>query len=245
MSVSSVSLTIQNAPRDPKPMLDAGRFQIRRLANEIGLFGDEAAKEAFMQLTPEGQAEAVCMKLKEIDTTGVMPASQPASQMQMTPPQAPMQGTPLMAPPQAAPPATSRRQPRTSTDAAAPAAGLDPAAAIVEHLKSIGAQLQQLSKQTEQANVIADKNQEKTAKVQELLNTLCSELEKLNPFLSGLTETMKGLMNLQYSSLALNLMLAEQVLNGNRNDILTEAFRDTLSIRGIVESLSSQGKFKG
>lgn len=88
--------TPATAPRDVAALARLGRFNLRDLAGQLGLFGTDEQNMAFMGLTTDKQAEEVFNALKRFDTTnGGPPEVHP--QMPQAMPQ-PMQ--PQSAPPQ-------------------------------------------------------------------------------------------------------------------------------------------------
>lgn len=71
--MTTATVTVANASRDPEVLKDAGRFGLRTLAMELGMFADASYKIAFQGLTAEKQAEAIVAKLHELDGTKAAP----------------------------------------------------------------------------------------------------------------------------------------------------------------------------
>lgn len=65
--MTSTQVTVETAPRDLEGLKKAGRFNLRVLAQELGLFEKEADKTAFMQASNDQQAETVLKYLLEKD----------------------------------------------------------------------------------------------------------------------------------------------------------------------------------
>lgn len=78
--MTTTQVTAQSAPRDTEGLSKLGRFNLRILAQEIGMFDSEANKGAFMSLNSEGQVKAVQAKLAELDgATASTPARTPSN----------------------------------------------------------------------------------------------------------------------------------------------------------------------
>lgn len=65
--MTSTQISIETAPRDLEGLKKVGRFNLRILAQAIGLFETEANKTAFMQATNDQQAETIMKLLQEKD----------------------------------------------------------------------------------------------------------------------------------------------------------------------------------
>ena len=58
------TITVDSAPREADKLANIGRFQLRRLAEALGLCDTEQKKSAFMAGTPNEMAQAVALALK-------------------------------------------------------------------------------------------------------------------------------------------------------------------------------------
>lgn len=77
MSTAIGSLTAESAPRDPMVLATIGRYQLRRLAADIGLSDTDEKKAAFASSTPDEMAQAVSVALKLLDASrGKSPQSE-------------------------------------------------------------------------------------------------------------------------------------------------------------------------
>lgn len=65
--MSQTQLTPETAPRDAAELAKIGRFNLRMLAEKLGLFSDEATKAAFMSLSNEEQADNCAKALAALD----------------------------------------------------------------------------------------------------------------------------------------------------------------------------------
>lgn len=77
-----------SAPRDKEGLVRLGRFQLRALANELGLLTSEESKNAFMAMSVDEQAGAVldALKLQDKGGGGSAPAAAaPAEKPKRTP----------------------------------------------------------------------------------------------------------------------------------------------------------------
>jgi hypothetical protein len=75
--MNTSALTIKNAPRDPNELAKIGRFNLRRIAEELGLFTDEASKARFMAGKNTDMAQALAVHLQQLDQNGGAPVVQP------------------------------------------------------------------------------------------------------------------------------------------------------------------------
>lgn len=117
MSQSAVSVT--DAPRDLDKLKALGRFNLRRLAEELGVFSTEAAKGAFMNGTNEQMGQAVYEALMKLD--GESGKAAPAAAGKRTP----------------VTNGKTSKPKETETTTAAPAASSAPAAGVQELLAAI------------------------------------------------------------------------------------------------------------
>jgi hypothetical protein len=65
--MTATQISVSTAPREIEGLKKAGRFNLRVLAQELGLFENEAAKTAFMSASNDQQAETVLKYLLEKD----------------------------------------------------------------------------------------------------------------------------------------------------------------------------------
>jgi hypothetical protein len=120
MSQSAVSIT--DAPRDLEKLQALGRFNLRRLAEELGVFKDEATKGAFMNGTNPQMGQAVYEALVKFDAESGK-ASAPAAAKR----------TPVTNGKTSKPKETET--PAASTPSAAPAAGIQELLGAINGLK--------------------------------------------------------------------------------------------------------------
>jgi hypothetical protein len=243
MAVSGVTLTKENAPRDPVELLKQGRFGVRRVAKELGLLEDGIA-DAYFALKPEEQADAVCAKLRELDAGGAVAPSQPVQQVQQQPmqqqvlPSMPVQEQPVQQAP-------VTRQPRTRAAAAPSTTSGDPAMLLVENVKVVGAQLAALSQQQEAHTKALEENNKLLARQVAGQERICVEIEKISPFLSKAIDVDFGTSTLQLTTLAMVLLFAAPQLGAPEDEILTASLSDAGRIKKLVEAFGNQGKAKG
>lgn len=125
---SLAKLTKENAPRNHTELAKIGRFQLRQLADELGLFTSEDVKMAYQVLDTKDQAQQVLDALNALDKGGGG------------------------APPADAPTTKTKRQPKTSEDAppAGGGGGSDPRVGqVLEVLEAQGKVLTNISVQLE------------------------------------------------------------------------------------------------
>lgn len=65
--MTATQITVATAPRDLEGLKKAGRFNLRVLAQELGIFNSETDKTSFMQASNDQQAETVLKYLQEKD----------------------------------------------------------------------------------------------------------------------------------------------------------------------------------
>ncbi len=123
MSQSAVSIT--DAPRDLEKLQALGRFNLRRLAEELGVFKDEATKGAFMNGTNPQMGQAVYEALVKFDAESGK-ASAPAAAKR----------TPVTNGKTSKPPKETET-PAASTPGAAPTAGIQELLAAIGGLKEV------------------------------------------------------------------------------------------------------------
>lgn len=243
MTMSAV--TVATASRDPEVLAQSGRFQLRRLAEQLDMWPDEAAKTAFMSLSNAAMAQTVAAKLKEEDAKGggkapaaSAPATNGAVQQQQ---QAPAE-TPATPPPAATKPA--KRQPTTPSDPGPGAAvgNTDAAAQVVASLQSVVNGLTQLTKDLQTASQSSEQSAANSQQVKEQVSVLIGELEKLNPWLTATSGALKGIVQMQCTGLALNLLLAEQVLGASRTEVLQAAIADSAELEKQLFPGAAPGK---
>lgn len=68
MTTAAVLFTPQNAPRDAAKIIAGGTFQMRRLADSLGMLPAQEQQMAFSKLTPPERAEAILKALLEYDS---------------------------------------------------------------------------------------------------------------------------------------------------------------------------------
>lgn len=69
--MTATQISVETAPRDLELLKKVGRFNLRVLAQELGLFKSEESKQAFMQATNDQQSDTIYKALMEKD--GVSP----------------------------------------------------------------------------------------------------------------------------------------------------------------------------
>lgn len=232
------SVTLQTAPRNVDELSQIGRFQLRRLADQLGLCADEPSKQAFMGMSSPVQAQAVLTKLLEHDKGGANGAPANGAVAQAQAPAAP-QTPPAQA--QAAPAETPKRQPKTASDPGTAAQGqVDAATQVVEALQGVAGKLGDLIQKFDRVAKSSDAAGISSEQVKGQVNALIAELGKLNPYLQSLSEAMKGVVQMQCVVTTLNLMLAEQVLGAPRDEVLQAAIADAPGVQKLLQA--TQGK---
>lgn len=68
--MSTSTFNPHNAPRDPNELAKVGRFKLRRLAEEMGMFTDEASKSRFMAGSNNEMAQSLAVHLQAMDSNG-------------------------------------------------------------------------------------------------------------------------------------------------------------------------------
>lgn len=68
--MTSTQISVETAPRDLEELKKVGRYNLRVLAQAIGLFETEANKTSFMQASNDQQAETILKLLLEKDGVG-------------------------------------------------------------------------------------------------------------------------------------------------------------------------------
>ncbi len=65
--MTTQQITPENAPRDAEQLSKIGRFHMRTLADQLGVFATNEGKTAFMALSPEGMGQELLRLLTEVD----------------------------------------------------------------------------------------------------------------------------------------------------------------------------------
>lgn len=188
--------TIESAPREQEKLANIGRFQLRRLAEELGLLNTEQKKNAFMSGTPSEMAQAVSMALRTRDASGGAVVSAPPM-MQETPVQAPVAEAPV-------------REPRTRTRVEAPVQAQEGTAtpAFLSELRALNdntrAELMGLNKLIKESG-LAD---------------LLPKVERLEEAVVGLMEQNKFLFSIVL------MVAEQHIRDASRTEILRTAAED-------------------
>lgn len=206
MSGPTVStITIDSAPREPEKLANIGRFQLRRLAETLGLLVDENKKNAFMSSTPTEMSQVVSMALKNRDggapalpthTNGSNghalaqePVREPATTVQ--------ESEPVREP----------TTPRTRSKSAEKAAMAPASDETTTQLKALTAELSTIS-----ASLVAlVKGLDQGALIQKV---------------DGIRSVVEGIYDQNKVLCAIVLTLAEQHLNASRGEILQQVAQE-------------------
>lgn len=217
MNTMIQQMSVNNAPRDLDGLQKIGKYQLRRIAQELGKMNDQANVQAFMQLQLPNMAEAVCSWLKEYDATN---GGAPAPQKMVAPPpvvEAPVVPPPVLAPPAAfggPPPLPSGRTPATGVSAPPSGGpGIPEITALIVAVQETKASQVALAKQME---------------------GLMTSLGKILEVLPRMQGNLNSLDNLSHVGLSLNLMLAEQHLQDARPAILEAACAEAKSLTTLL-----------
>jgi TolA-binding protein len=156
--MSTSALTVQNAPRDPNELAKVGRFKLRRLAEELALFTDDASKGRFMAGSNQEMAQAIATHLTAMD-------------------QGNGQAGPAVAMPATAPPQTAvqRTPSNDATKAAAPAAA------------PVGAGAEALVQTVGQANALINELSGKVVELEGVISEQTEALSELAQAVRGNT----------------------------------------------------------
>jgi hypothetical protein len=71
------TVNVQTAPRDVESLSKLGRFNLRKLAEELNIFSDEKGQGEFSSGSNQEQAQAIAAALAQMDGGGAEAASQP------------------------------------------------------------------------------------------------------------------------------------------------------------------------
>jgi hypothetical protein len=188
--------TVESAPREQEKLANIGRFQLRRLAEELGLLNTEQKKNAFMSGTPSEMAQAVSMALRTRDASGGTVVSAPPM-MQEVPVQAPVVEAPV-------------REPRTRARVEAPIQAQEGTAtpAFLAELRALTdntrAELMGLNKLVKDAG----------------LSDLLPKVERLEEAVVGLMEQNKFLFSIVL------MVAEQHIRDASRTEILRTAAED-------------------
>lgn len=197
--------TVESAPREPEKLANIGRFQLRRLGDELGLLNTEQKKNAFMSGTPAEMAQAVSAALKIRDGGGSLTPVAPA-------PAAPAQEPPVRVPVVEEPVREPRIRARTEAPVQVPESSPTPA-------------LSELRNELRNVEGGIEKARAEIVGVERLvrdtsLTVLLPKLERLEEAVVGLAEQNKFLFSII-------LMVAEQhIRDASRTEILRTAAED-------------------
>lgn len=205
------ALTIETAPRDLEALKDQGRYRLRRLAEDLGIIKSDKEKADWMGATAEEMAQAVFKELQEYDTrTGGKTKTKKTKRQ----------------------PVTKADESNGQTGPAVPAPADGPAkapakAASAEMMVTPAAVQEDVRTLQSSITKLADKLEE--ALSPEVEESLMAEVAALSTMVANLEEKMMV-------QLALNLFLAEQVLEAPRMDILNDAIKTAEEIRKLLEA---------
>ena len=205
MTIAKV--TPATAPRDHAQLIRLGRFQLRQLAQDVGLMSDEDRKSSFTAHTVDQQAQDVLTALIALDrgaTISPAPVAAAAAPVE-TPPAPPAEKAP------------SKRTPRNSGGAPAAEVPAQPAAATMVDLSPVVALLDELKSKSLGNDV-----------------TIASRLDTTIATLNAISAKVDGLQNILAANLTLGLMLAEQVLGGGRDEVLGVVLEDMKDVLAKV-----------
>lgn len=90
--MTTATVSVATASRDPEVLKEVGRFGLRTLAMELGMFDDANYKVAFQGMNAGDQAQAVATKLIEKDG-GKPKGAKAAGKATTTPPRTPVTGS--------------------------------------------------------------------------------------------------------------------------------------------------------
>lgn len=65
--MTTTKTSVATAPRDLEALKKQGRFNLRCLAEELGVFSNEQSKSSFMSMANDAQAENIFKLLKDVD----------------------------------------------------------------------------------------------------------------------------------------------------------------------------------
>ena len=69
--MTTTKTSVATAPRDLEALKKQGRFNLRCLAEELGVFSNEQSKSSFMSMAHDAQAENIFKMLKDVDKSNV------------------------------------------------------------------------------------------------------------------------------------------------------------------------------
>jgi len=212
--MTTVKINLENAPNDYDGMLKLGRFNLRLLAQELGVFATEKDKAAFMQLKNEEQATELLSLVQSKRGGGKKPAAsrQPATGKA---------GAATARKPAAAaePEETEARTPVTD-----PAAARSPATAAV----AAG----------------ASKTMELLKTISERCEGMSGLAENVEGSLGGMQSSIEALSVAVMFNSALTLLSLEQAAAGqmSREEIVSMALEEIPGIKTILEANTPGGE---
>ena len=208
--MTTVKINLENAPNDYESMLKLGRFNLRLLAQELGVFATEKDKAAFMQLKNEEQATELLNLVQAKRGGGKKPAAarQPA--------------TGKTGAAAARKPATAAASEPAETEARTPVN--DPAAARSPATAAVAAG--------------ASKTMELLKTISERCEGMSGLAENVEGSLGGMQSSIEALSVAVMFNSALTLLSLEQAAAGqmSREEIVSMALEEIPGIKTILEA---------
>lgn len=230
MSSTVGTITVESAPRDPEKLANIGRFQLRRLAEELQLVDTDQKRSAFMTRSPADMAKDVSTALRmrdggEVKTNGN--GTPPVVAQVFVPP--PPTPEPIAAPVPAQAPVQEAREPRTSqrTPVTTQVRAPTPAAAQEEDLRFLKI-LELESTKLKLANEGIDSLQSKSTKLSADVGSIEETVNHLRDIVLGISEQNKYLFSLV-------MIMAEEHINASRGSILADVVAGSSNIMDDLE----------
>jgi hypothetical protein len=212
------NLTPETAPRDKNTLLKEGVFQLRLLAEKLGVFEDPALTESWHQLTKEKRVDELLRLLQAHDGKGgAKPAADAVSTATV---------------PAVNPEALAAAQAAASTAPAATPKRTPPAA------KANGASNTNGQGSPDLSDVTAKLSELQTA-VAGIKASVEVSQQPLAASVAALQATVAAQQDVILQLLVINLMIAEQTLGAGRSELIDAAVAD---MPGLASSLRSAGK---
>lgn len=207
--MTAVKISLETAPDNYEDMLKLGRFNLRLLAQALGVFSTEQKKSAFMQSKNEEQATELLALVQAQRGGGKKPARQPATSKA---------GTTRKPSNAAAAAETSEPAEDTRAPVNDPAASRAPATAAV----AAGT-----SKSLELLKTVAER-----------CEGMISHTGNVESALAGLQSSIESLSAAVMFNSALTLMSIEQATAGqmSREDIVSMALEEIPGIKAVLEA---------
>ena len=244
-TAATAALNPTNAPRELEQLMAQGSYQMRKLAESLGMLPNSDAMMAYGKRTPKERAEDILKRLKEYDATGGGPASNG------TPTAAASNGAaPTADLPGASVPAVNPEAFKSAQDATAPGPGIAstkrqpktemngrPAiegdtGAILAAVQAVMAQTKEQSASLEKGLTAIQSGIQSNAETIKQLQTLSVETAKT---VTKVTDLVLLVMNVL-------LTVAEERGVAGRSDILADAALQMDLLRAMLEEIKDAGK---